>query len=81
MSRRALGVVRYRDPAAFLTAAGEFLLSAESENNLILGIALELAKLALPETEWEALRRLAERRCMQLEVRASDLGAPGSRRR
>lgn len=46
MSRRALGVVRYRDPAAFLTAAGEFLLSAESENNLILGIALELAKLA-----------------------------------
>lgn len=36
-------VVRYPDATAFLTAAGAFLLSAESENNLILGIALELA--------------------------------------
>lgn len=36
-------VVRYPDAKAFLTAAGAFLLSAESENNLILGIALELA--------------------------------------
>ena len=43
MSGAVIGVVRYRDAAAFLTAAGEFLLSAESENNLILGIALELA--------------------------------------
>ena len=43
MSSPVLGVVRYRDAAAFLTAAGEFLLSAESENNLLLGIALELA--------------------------------------
>jgi GNAT superfamily N-acetyltransferase len=36
-------VVRYPHPTAFLTAAGAFLLAAESENNLILGIALELA--------------------------------------
>ena len=43
MSSAVIGVVRYRDATAFLTAAGEFLLSAESENNLILGIALELA--------------------------------------
>ncbi|HJR34689.1 MAG TPA: GNAT family N-acetyltransferase [Gemmatimonadales bacterium] len=43
MSSPVIAVVRYRDAAAFLTAAGEFLLSAESENNLILGIALELA--------------------------------------
>jgi predicted GNAT family acetyltransferase len=44
MSRADLRVIRYRDAAAFLTAAGEFLLSAESENNLILGIALEMAE-------------------------------------
>ena len=43
MSTAGIRVVRYPDATAFLTAAGEFLLSAESENNLILGIALELA--------------------------------------
>ena len=44
-------VVRYPDATAFLTATGAFLLSAESENNLILGIALELAGQAeLPES-------------------------------
>ncbi|HSE52892.1 MAG TPA: GNAT family N-acetyltransferase [Gemmatimonadales bacterium] len=43
MSTAVIRVVRYPGAAAFLTAAGEFLLSAESENNLILGIALELA--------------------------------------
>lgn len=51
MSPAVIGVVRYRDATAFLTAAGEFLLSAESENNLILGIALELANQEpLPES-------------------------------
>jgi predicted GNAT family acetyltransferase len=44
VSRADLRVIRFRDAAGFLTAAGEFLLSAESENNLILGIALELAE-------------------------------------
>ena len=43
MSSSSVQVVRYPDAAAFLTATGEFLLSAESENNLILGIAGELA--------------------------------------
>lgn len=43
MSTAVIRVVRYPSAAAFLTAAGEFLLSAESENNLMLGIALELA--------------------------------------
>ena len=51
MSGPVIGVVRYRDATAFLTAAGTFLLSAESENNLILGIALELADRGpLPES-------------------------------
>jgi hypothetical protein len=44
MSRGAVQVIRYPDPVAFLAATGEFLLSAESENNLILGIARELAE-------------------------------------
>ena len=43
MSTAVIRVVRFPGAAAFLTAAGEFLLSAESENNLMLGIALELA--------------------------------------
>jgi hypothetical protein len=42
-------VVRYPDAAAFLAAAGEFLLAAESENNLILGIARELAEQGPPD--------------------------------
>jgi GNAT superfamily N-acetyltransferase len=43
MNTADIRLVRYPDPAAFLTAAGAFLLSAEPENNLILGIARELA--------------------------------------
>lgn len=45
MSRGAVRVVRYPGAADFLAAAGEFLLSAESENNVMLGIARELADL------------------------------------
>ena len=44
MSRGAVRVARYPDAAAFLTAVEGFLLGAESENNLILGIARELAE-------------------------------------
>ena len=44
MSTGGVHIVRYPGAAAFLTAAEGFLLGAESENNLILGIARELAK-------------------------------------
>lgn len=50
MSTGAVQVVRYPDAAAFLAAAEGFLLGAESENNLILGIARELTERG-PSTE------------------------------